>query len=128
MTMARKKTNQTVVKQPVKKTPVKRTPKSQQAVSPAQEELVSVSVAHQEQEPATITKEEIATVNHEESTFTAVMHEEIAVHEEVEILHHDEPVDTQKGIVASIMAFKESNEIQFYGIVAIAVFILIIIL
>ena len=56
------------------------------------------------------------------------MHEEIAVHEEVDVLHHNEPVDPPKGIVASIMAFKESNEIQFYGIVAIAVFIVIIIL
>jgi hypothetical protein len=122
MTMARKKTTQTVTKQPVKKTPVKRTSKSQQTVSPAPEELVSVSLAHQEQEPASIiTQEEVVTV-------AADMHEEIAVHEEVDVLHHNEPVDPPKGIVASIMAFKESNEIQFYGIVAIAVFIVIIIL
>lgn len=119
--MVRKKTNQTVTQSSVKKATVKRTSKSQPVVPLVQEEPI-VEIVHQEQEPTTIIQEETHVTTH--------VHEETVVHEEINVSHeHDsELVDTQKGILASIMAFKAQNEIQFYGIVAIAVFIVIIIL
>ena len=64
-----------------------------------------------------------ASVEHEETVVIA--------HDEATAVHHDESnesVESSKGIVQSIIAFKESNETQFYGIVAIAIFVLIIIL
>lgn len=123
MKMVRKKTNQTVTQSSVKKATVKRTSKSQPVVPLVQEEPI-IEIMHQEQEPTTIIQEETHVTTH--------VHEETVVHEEINVSHeheHDsELVDTQKGILASIMAFKAQNEIQFYGIVAIAVFIVIIIL
>jgi len=80
-------------------------------------------------------------VNHEEPI--ATVHEEVvidsteknealmasALHEHVDTPHHHEDASESKdGLMASIIAFKESNETQFYGIVALAVFVLIIIL
>ena len=131
--MSRRKVNQTVAKQPVKKTPAKRAPKSQQAAEIAQEEPILTSVAHEEpiltsvvhhEEPVSLAQVEgTASVEHEETVVIA--------HEEATTVHHDEPnesVESSKGIVQSIIAFKESNETQFYGIVAIAIFVLIIIL
>lgn len=119
--MSRRKVNQTVAKQPVKKTPTKRAAKSQQATDIAQEEPILTSVVHEE--PVAVAHEEVnVSVEHEETVVIA--------HEEATVVH-DEPnesVESSKGIVQSIIAFKESNETQFYGIVAIAIFVLIIIL
>ena len=126
--MSRRKVNQTVAKQPVKKTPAKRAPKSQQTTVIAQEDLILASVAHEESVAVTHVETNVS-LEHEE---TVVAHEETVVaHEEATATHHAEPnesVESSKGIVESIIAFKKSNETQFYGIVAIAVFVLIILL
>ncbi len=120
--MSRKKVSQTVAKQPVKKTPAKIAHKSQQATEIAHEEPILASVVHEE--PVAVAQVEVTlSVEHEENVVIA--------HEEATAVHHDEPnesVESSKGIVQSIIAFKESNEPQFYGIVAIAIFVLIIIL
>jgi hypothetical protein len=120
--MSRRKVSQTVAKQPVKKTPAKRAPKSQQAAEIAQEEPILTSVVYEE--PVAVAQAEgTASVEHEETVVIA--------HDEATAVHHDESnesVESSKGIVQSIIAFKESNETQFYGIVAIAIFVLIIIL
>lgn len=120
--MSRRKVNQTVAKQPVKKTPAKRAPKSQQTTVIAQEDLILASVAH----------EESVAVTHVETNVSLEDKETVVVaHEEATATHHAEPnesVESSKGIVESIIAFKKSNETQFYGIVAIAVFVLIILL
>ena len=140
--MSRKKVSQTVAKQPVKKTPAKIAHKSQQATEIAHEEPILASVVHEEPILTSVVHEEpiIASVVHEEPVAVAqvevtlsVEHEEnvVIAHEEATAVHHDEPnesVESSKGIVQSIIAFKESNEPQFYGIVAIAIFVLIIIL
>lgn len=119
--MSRRKVNQTVAKQPVKKTPAKRAPKSQQTTVIAQEDLILASVAH----------EESVAVTHVETNVSLEHEETVVAHEEATATHHAEPnesVESSKGIVESIIAFKKSNETQFYGIVAIAVFVLIILL
>lgn len=130
--MSRRKVSQTVAKQPVKKTPAKRAPKSQQAAEIAQEEPILTSVVHEEPILTSVVHEEPVAVAQAEGT-ASVEHEETVViaHEEATAVHHDQPnesVESSKGIVQSIIAFKESNETQFYGIVAIAIFVLIIIL
>ena len=127
--MSRRKVNQTVAKQPVKKTPAKRAPKSQQTTVIAQEDLILASVAHEESVAVTHVE---TNVSLEDKETVVVAHEETVVaHEEATATHHAEPnesVESSKGIVESIIAFKKSNETQFYGIVAIAVFVLIILL
>jgi len=139
--MSRKKVSQTVAKQPVKKTPAK-IPKSQQVTEITHEEPILTSVVHEEPILTSVVHEEpiLTSVVHEEPVEMAqeevtlsVEHEEnvVIAHEEATEVHHDEPnesVESSKGIVQSIIAFKESNETQFYGIVAIAIFVLIIIL
>jgi hypothetical protein len=132
--MSRRKVSQTVAKQPVKKTPTQRATKSQPITVIAQEEPILTSVVQEEtiltsvvhEEPATVTQEEvIVSVKHEETEETIVIaHEEATTHHD----ESNETVESSKGIVESIIAFKNSNETQFYGIVAIAVFVLIIIL
>jgi hypothetical protein len=140
--MSRRKVSQTVAKQPVKKTPAKRAPKSQQVAEITNEEPILTSVVHEEpiltsvvhEEPilSSVVHDEPVAVAHEEVN-VSVEHEETVViaHEEATAVHHDQPNESgesSKGIVQSIIAFKESNETQFYGIVAIAIFVLIIIL
>jgi len=129
--MSRKKVSQTVAKQPVKKTPAK-IPKSQQVTEITHEEPILTSVVHEEPILTSVVHEEPVEMAQEEVTLS-VEHEEnvVIAHEEATEVHHDEPNESDessKGIVQSIIAFKESNETQFYGIVAIAIFVLIIIL
>ena len=135
--MSRKKASPAATKQPTKKIN-KRAPKAQTA-------SVALDLP---QEAAVDTLHETLVVHHERPTpekHDALSHVEKQTHTEdvtpahevhdelppVSVSHHNEHAvedERKSGVLAAIAAFKQSNEVQFYGIVAIAVFVLLLIL